>query len=360
MVEFLVAMLVTAALVPASAVVSRRWGAVATPRADRWSRRSVPRIGGLAITAGMLAGAAVGPLTARVLVVAFVGILVMAALGLADDLRSVPPVARLLVQGMLGAGVGTLLAWRPELTSGVLLVVALSTITVPLLANATNLVDNADGLAASLSAVSGLALAAIGAVAGLPEASAVGLVLAGAGVGFLLHNRPPAGVFMGDVGSLPLGLGVAVATLLVVVGALDGGRADAPALLIAVPAAWAFQLGDLAMVLVTRLRRGVSPLRGNVDHTSHRLMRAGLGPRATLSVLSALALAAGSIGVVAAASRQPAVALMLVIGVALGVAAFEVLLARSVPFDEAHADVARPRGPTRRAPRRPTEGSEQG
>ena len=183
-----------------------RTGAVATPRSDRWHLRPVPILGGLAIAGGVLAGAAfLGPGTHDLLAV-LVGMAVMAALGLIDDLGYVPPLRRVLVEAVTAAA----FAWAvtTQLDAPIrAAAILLATICLPVAINAVNLVDNTDGLASLLSTLTAVTLAAIVAVVGIPgDAGSIALVIAAACVGFLVHNRPPARVFMGDSGSLMLGI----------------------------------------------------------------------------------------------------------------------------------------------------------
>jgi UDP-GlcNAc:undecaprenyl-phosphate GlcNAc-1-phosphate transferase len=231
----------------------------------------------------------------------FAGICAMALLGFADDLGAVSPRRRLILETLTAA------AFTAAVTGGLAMpiriaAVAAATAAVPVAINATNLVDNADGLASLLSAVSGLVLAGIVQVSGLSTPGGpLGLVIAASCLAFLVFNRPPARVFMGDSGSLMLGFALAACSIFIVRDALMvPGDAHLGAAM-AIPLAWSFQVGDLVMVFVTRLRRHASPFQGDVDHTSHRLMSAGLGPVAMLAALSLGAAAVGAVAVAAAA-----------------------------------------------------------
>ncbi|HEX5015814.1 MAG TPA: MraY family glycosyltransferase [Candidatus Limnocylindrales bacterium] len=326
------AFLVAVALVPPLAIVARRNGAVAMPRSDRFNPRPVPVLGGLAIAGGVVAGAlALAP--AADLVPVLAGMAVMATLGLADDLRYVPPILRVLIEAVTAAAMTWLVT--PMLEPPIrVAAIALATVCIPVAVNAVNLVDNADGLASLLSIVTALTLAAIGIAVAVPSvAVGLSLVIAAASLGFLVHNRPPARVFMGDSGSLLLGFGLAACSVLVVRDALLLPGSVHAAAAIAVPLAWAVQIGDLGMVFVTRLRRRASPFRGGVDHTSHRLIAAGVGPTGMLIVLSLLAASLGAAAVWLAATvgdfRLVAAA---VIALTLGVAAFEAVVAWRLPY----------------------------
>jgi UDP-GlcNAc:undecaprenyl-phosphate GlcNAc-1-phosphate transferase len=211
--------------------------------------------------------------------------------------------------------------------------VVLAAVAVPVAVNATNLTDNADGLAATLAIATAGTLTAASALTGLNSSNAsIALLMGVVAAGFLAFNRPPARVFMGDCGSLTLGFGLAAASVLLVRDALlIPGNAHVAAA-VAVPVAWAFQVGDLTMVIVTRIRRGASPFEGGVDHTSHRLLAAGITPWSLLLGLGALAGLVGGTAAIAAAflggfALTAAVAICLLLLVAI----FEASVARRLP-----------------------------
>jgi UDP-GlcNAc:undecaprenyl-phosphate GlcNAc-1-phosphate transferase len=342
----LLALAVSVAAVPAVGRLAMRLGAVATPRSDRWNRRAVPILGGLAISAGVLAGVVVLGRDTSDRVALLGGMAVMVVLGLSDDLRSISPLRRLVVE----AGTAAVFAWlvTSELEAPIrIAAIAVATIALPVAINAVNLVDNADGLAAILSIVTAVTLAAIAATVGIPtEGGLIALIVAAACLGFLVHNRPPARVFMGDSGSLMLGFGLAACSVLIVRDALLMPGASHAAAAIAVPLAWSVQFGDLGMVFITRLRRRTSPFRGGVDHTSHRLISAGLGPVRMLVALSALGAIVSAAAVALAAwvgdFRLVAVAGILV---AVLVGAFEGVVAWRLPYghnqEPPHSDRSR-------------------
>ncbi len=334
------AFLATLALVPVTMLLGHSTGLVASPRSDRWNRSSVPRVGGLAIAVGLVVGELLLPIELRDRL-ALAGVTTsLGLLGLADDAGVVPPSVRLAVQAIVG---GTAAAAVGGLGGDTAFVVVAGVILVPLIANATNLVDNADGLAATLSALSGLGLAGICLAAGLGMEHALAAFVVAAGCGaFLAYNRPPARVFMGDVGSLAIGGTLAGVALIVGRAAVEAHDPTALAALAALPTVGATQLGDLGMVVLTRIRRGTSPFRGGVDHTSHRLMRAGFGPWAMLAASAAVAVLAGLTGIAATARGDPLLAALLTIVVLLATAIFELLLARRTPYDPAR-DPGRPK-----------------
>jgi UDP-GlcNAc:undecaprenyl-phosphate GlcNAc-1-phosphate transferase len=200
--------------------------------------------------------------------------------------------------------------------------------------NATNLVDNADGLASSLSAETSLTIALSAMVAGMRgNEIGLGLVITGACLGFLLHNRPPARVFMGDAGSLGLGFALAGAGVLLLHDAMIHPSTQATAAALAIPLAAFVQFGDVAMVSVTRLRRGVSPFTGGTDHTSHRLVRAGLQPWEMLVVVGLASAVCGGLAVVLSwLAPDPMLEIAVVALAGFMVLGFETAIALRVPF----------------------------
>ncbi|RMG09421.1 MAG: hypothetical protein D6731_19700 [Planctomycetota bacterium] len=282
-----------------AAGAARRLGFVATPRADRWSRGAVPLGGGVAVVAVLSGGLWFGSPDLLVAVAA------VFLLGLVDDLRGVSPPAKLVVQTLAAC-------WMvaAPLTDGgpSLLFRAPNALALPLtivwyvgVCNAVNLLDNMDGSAAGVVAVA-TAFVYVLAVGGLspdPRLATAAAVLAGACLGFLSANFPPARVFLGDAGSLPLGF--ALAGLAISLPRGGGGLRE-----LAIPA---FLLGtpifDTALVWFGRRAARRPFLAGGTDHTTHRLVALGLSERRTLVVLYgataalggvALAIARGGLG----------------------------------------------------------------
>lgn len=332
----LAAFVVALLAVPLVARLAVRAGAVVHPRGDRLATRTVPTLGGLAIGAGIAIGLVVGYLGGHISLTdglaAAIGLALMVGLGLRDDLADVRPGTRLLIQVIVGLVVGWILGADLEDPMRIVLAV-LGGLGVPVVVNATNLVDNADGLAATLSAISGTAIALGAFVLGLPaDAPVVGLAVAAACLAFLVHNRPPARIFMGDAGSLGVGFSIAIAGLLLVRDGLKGPDDTGSAALLVAGGAVAVQLGDTAMVAVTRIRRGASPIVGGVDHTSHRLLALGVGPGSMLLVLALLSVAAMGVALLAATVvGGPAALLGGGFVIAVGVLGFEAWVVRKTP-----------------------------
>jgi UDP-GlcNAc:undecaprenyl-phosphate GlcNAc-1-phosphate transferase len=140
--------------------------------------------------------------------------------------------------------------------------------------NAVNILDNMDGVATGVVAVAATGFFAMAAFQGDYVVASFALALAGGSLGFLVHNFPPAKVFMGDAGSLMLGFLLAVLSL-----KLDAAtpheivRAVVAVLAVGVP------LFDLALVILARSRGGRPIFKGGLDHAAHRLSASGLSGR---------------------------------------------------------------------------------
>ena len=293
----------TAALVPLIRVVARRMGwLLARPASDRWHRRPVYKVGGLAMCAALVpllwSASGDSELTCVLLLASL-----MFGVGLVDDCRPLHPVIKFGAQlgaasAFLAAGPIPSIAGIPWIDAG------LSLCWIVLITNAFNLLDNIDGLSAGIATIaSGCALAStLGSSAGA-GGLVVGLAaLAGAATAFLIYNWQPASAFMGDSGSHLLGSFIAGATL------LSASQASEPlrqwpvlVLLLAVP------IADTSLVIVTRLRAGVSPFIGGRDHISHRLVALGWSERSSVATLYGFAMAGGLVAC-AVAWLPPAVA----------------------------------------------------
>ncbi|MEM8671163.1 MAG: MraY family glycosyltransferase [Planctomycetota bacterium] len=206
---------------------------------------------------------------------------VLVALGLADDRRGINPWVRLFVQFAVagfvvyGLDIGLTAFIGIEWLTRVL-----SMIWIVGVINSFNMLDNMDGLSGGVAAVIAASMAIVMLISPDPGTArpqlfvaALLLVVLGALLGFLWHNRPPAKIFMGDGGSYLVGFLIAVAMLM----ATFTGNADRPHGVLAPLCAMAVPLYDMTTVLWIRIREGRSPFVGDRSHFSHRLVDLGLG-----------------------------------------------------------------------------------
>ena len=216
----------------------------------------------------------------------------MFAFGLIDDLRSLPPPAKLAGQ-FAAAGVVIASGIRVEIVDNGLVGTALGLLWLVAITNAFNLLDNMDGLAGSLAVVGALFFA-IDAVWIHSDdlLLVVSLALALAVAGFLPYNfrpRRPAAVFMGDSGSQVIGLTLAALGLATSWKVAESTVATLiiPLLVLAIP------ILDTALVTAVRLVEGRPIHQGGRDHTSHRLVRSGISEKGTVVLLTAIAAGLG-------------------------------------------------------------------
>ncbi len=325
--------IVALALTPLARLLAIRFGALDHPGPRRVHAEPTPRFGGLAMAAAVLGVAWLsrvlpGPareLDARPLLGLTCAAVPVLALGVLDDRHGVGPWAKLAVQAcaaltltVFGYGVPLLTNpfGEPFVTGALSL--PLTVLWVVVLTNAVNLIDGLDGLAAG---VVGIACAALWATArshGDFYVMFIAALLLGACGGFLWWNRPPARVFMGDTGSQFLGLTLAALSL------LENRKGTAALTLLLPIVALGVPIADSALALVRRLVRGQHVFRGDAGHIHHRLLDAGLSPRAALAVLWGLSTMFGGAAVLLEfVPHRWTVPVMAVLGVVL----FAVLLA---------------------------------
>jgi UDP-GlcNAc:undecaprenyl-phosphate GlcNAc-1-phosphate transferase len=271
----------------------------AAPRDDRWHQRTTPMLGGIGIFVGLLAGfwvaiAADAAPASRELIAILGGCAILFVAGLLDDLFSLGPLPKLAAQlAAAGLVIGNGLTIS-GLISNNFLAGTVALVWLVGMTNAFNLLDNMDGLAATLAGIAAVFFAIDALTVHQNDAVlALALALALACAGFLPFNLRPkrsAAVFMGDSGSQVLGFalaalgltaswkvaGTTVATLLL------------PVLVLAVP------ILDTTLVTVVRLLDGRPVYQGGRDHTSHRLVYHGLSERRAVVLLAVISAALGA------------------------------------------------------------------
>ncbi len=313
-------------------LMALRGGVVVPPRPDRWHQAPTPTMGGVgvagaAIVAAIALHAAAGfpPLGPRQLVVP-VAAFVMLLIGVLDDRLQLSPLAKLvsslivgaLVVFVMGTGDGGALPWPATLVT----IVWFGGVV-----HALNLLDNMDGLAGGIAMCASALVAYLFAPLLGPGLVAFLAALAGALLGFLYWNRPPARLFMGDAGSLFLGAALASASL-VPLTAGDGFWRSAVivGLVLAVP------LFDTAFVLVLRRLAGLKATRGGTDHVSHRLVSVGFSERSAVRILYLIGLSGGFTAfLVQQQGLQPMLPLAAMFGV--GLVLVGIYLARVPAYD---------------------------
>jgi UDP-GlcNAc:undecaprenyl-phosphate GlcNAc-1-phosphate transferase len=205
---------------------------------------------------------------------------------------------------------------------GVWLSVGVTLVWFLAVTNAMNFMDNMDGLCAGVAATAGAMFLAATLIGGQWFVGGVLALLVGACAGFLVWNRPPARMFMGDGGSLVVGYLLAFTTTRTTYFGSGQTGISAwyavlmPLVVLAVP------LYDMASVTAIRLSQGRSPFVGDLQHFSHRLVRRGLSKRAAVGVIVGLTGATGVSGLLLTrAAPWEAFAIAGQVGLVLGVLA---------------------------------------
>ena len=258
-----------------------RIGAMDEPNLERKTQKEpVPYLGGvsiaIAVTALTYAGVIASdftttnfPLASYVLIPA----LIMGVMGLIDDLKGLPALPRLVFQTLVALGVSIVLINTK--TVGVafgnsILSQSLTVLWIVGICNSINFFDNLDGGAAGTVAVVTLGIFYIAYNQEQEAISALAIVTAGATLGFLIWNKQPAKIYMGDAGALFLGVIVSVLTIRVNPGISPNWKSLAlMPILLAVP------ILDTTVAVSSRIYRGLTPFNGGKDHLSHRLVRNG-------------------------------------------------------------------------------------
>lgn len=223
------------------------------------------------------------------------GALVMHLVGIIDDHRPLSPGAKLVAQLGVALALTAGFGLRAGEALGPVPSVILTTLWIVTLINAFNFMDNMDGLTAGVAGMAAILLAVSALGAGQVFVPCLVLMVAGAVLGFLLYNFPPATIFMGDAGSLVVGYFMAVGAVLTTFYDPDRWQRQ-PGVLVPL-VVFAIPLYDTASVIIRRLRLGVSPFRGDRRHFSHRLVALGKSHRMAVLTIY-LATAATGLGAV--------------------------------------------------------------
>jgi UDP-GlcNAc:undecaprenyl-phosphate GlcNAc-1-phosphate transferase len=289
---FVVALCVTAALIPVLARWAPAIGLTDAPGPRKVHSVPVPRVGGAAMAAGLIVATALTvkvdqPVTGLLL---SLGILLL--FGLWDDRVTLgyrtkfagQVLAVLVCMAVGGVQLGTLTVAGTELlphwASSLVTFVFLLGVT-----NAVNLADGLDGLAGGVVLLCLCAIAIFGAISGQTTVSGLALIESGAVLGFLRFNTHPARIFMGDSGSQVLGFSVGVLALLTTQGSSSPLSPALPLLLLGLP------IMDTLTVMLTRIRAGRSPFAADRNHLHHRLLALGFAHREAVLIIYVLQVA---------------------------------------------------------------------
>lgn len=278
---------------PISRQIAMRLGVVDKPNEARKTHTgNKPMMGGLAIfvalTLSVLLFSPAQHIQELVAIISAAGLLVL--VGMIDDRYQLSWRTRIIVQ-FLAATVLIFSGIQIKLSGIALIDIPITLIWVVALTNATNFLDNMDGLTAGLSAIAAGWFLLIAITQGQVLVSMLAAGILGSALGFLAYNFAPSSTFMGDMGALPLGF--LLATLAIKLN-FSGQPLNVtwmiPLLVIALP------IFDINLVIWTRVSEKRSPAQAGRDHTSHRIQAMGFNARQTLFILYGMCLLFGSTG----------------------------------------------------------------
>ena len=294
---FVISYVLVGLLTPLMRKIAIAQGVLDLPNsAHKSHKKPVPYLGGVAIIIGVVLVSYLALISSKFtwsnfwLATSILGPAVaMGLVGLWDDLKSLNPFPRFIGQSIAGLIVAFILILNDNIgnPTGITVLDALVTVLwIVGICNSINFFDNLDGGAAGTVAITAIALTYLAITGDQYFIAALSIVVAGSTLGFLIWNRAPARIYMGDAGALFLGLLIATLTVRFKPSTDNSLTSFAiPVLLLAIP------ILDTTVAVFSRLRRKESPFQGGKDHLSHRLVRYGLSRKLsaiTLWLLSAL------------------------------------------------------------------------
>ena len=212
--------------------------------------------------------------------------IIMGLVGLWDDLKNLESLPRFIGQSAAGLIVAVLLVSNDNVGNPIGITgldIAITVLWTVGVCNSINFFDNLDGGAAGTVAISAITLTYLAVTSDQYFIAALAIVVTGSTLGFLIWNRVPARIYMGDAGALFLGLLLATLTIRFTPSTDNSISSFAiPILLLAIP------ILDTTVAVFSRLRRHVSPFQGGKDHLSHRLVRCGISRKVAVSTLWSL------------------------------------------------------------------------
>lgn len=291
-IAFASALVVSLIATPIVRACALHWRIGDKPNGRKLDTRPIPHLGGIALFLGIIAallplvlvGSPDGEswLVARSIPI----VCLIVALGVIDDTRNLRARHKLIVQILAAAG---MVALGYRLFTGVWMFDAwmamlslVSAFFILGMLSSVNLIDGHDGLAAGVSMISAASFTVIAAMAGVPNVLPVSLAVCGACLGFLVFNFPPGRIYMGDTGSMLLGL------LLAIMACMVSMRAPSPGMFAAVILVLGVPLLDTTLAIARRIVLRAPVFSADHLHMHHILRGSGLSPRRTLFVLYAM------------------------------------------------------------------------
>ncbi|NTS76891.1 UDP-N-acetylglucosamine--undecaprenyl-phosphate N-acetylglucosaminephosphotransferase [Catenovulum sp. SM1970] len=292
--EFIIALMTTLIAIPFLKPIADKVGLVDVPNARKQHDGAVPLIGGIAIFLGTLTACMIAFPDDSTIRLFLISAALIVFLGVMDDYHDLPVGLRLVSQLLIGSilvygagnyldNLGDLFAVG-EITLGVLGTI-FTMVAVLAAINAFNMTDGIDGLAGSLAINTFLSIATLFYLQGQHQNAALPVIVAFSVIPFLLFNLSllpgkARKIFMGDAGSMFIGLSVIWMLTLGTQGEQPAFRPVTALWIIAIP------LMDMAAIMYRRINKGQSPFQPDRDHLHHIFIRAGIQPRSALIYIS--------------------------------------------------------------------------
>ena len=291
---FVISYLLVGVLTPIMRKIAIATDVVDRPNSSHKShKKAVPYLGGVAIIIGVITVSYSASLFSQFtsstfwLATSVLGpALLLGLIGLWDDIKNLPPLPRFIAQTLAGVFTASILIITDNIgnpTGSSIFDSIITVVWIVGLCNSINFFDNLDGGAAGTVAISSIALAYLALNGDQYLIAALSVVTAGSTLGFLVWNKSPAKIYMGDAGALFLG--VLLATLTVRFEPTAQTQISSfliPVFLLAIP------ILDTTVAVLSRIRRHLSPFQGGQDHLSHRLIRSGVTRKTSAIVLWSL------------------------------------------------------------------------
>ena len=290
---FVTALLFSVTATPFARRLALATGVVDAPSHRKLHHEPVPLLGGAAIYGAFVAALLLfgGRAEIRQLVGIVLGATSVSLIGVVDDARGVRPSLKLLGQ-LIAACVVVVSGLRVHLVPWEAVNIALTVLWIAGVSNALNLLDNMDGLSGGIAAIAAAHFLLLAALNGQYLVGVLSAALLGACIGFLRYNFNPASIFMGDTGSLFIGFVLAAVGIKLRFENTFVITWMVPLVVLLVP------LFDTALVVVSRLRRGLNPFTTpGKDHLSHRLVALGCSRREAVLICWLIASSAGMLAV---------------------------------------------------------------
>ncbi|WP_018086326.1 MraY family glycosyltransferase [Desulfurispora thermophila] len=279
------------------------WGALDCPNQRKVHCRVMPRLGGLAVYLSFVPAVLLGlPLNSQIIGL-LLGLTIIMALGMTDDIKDISPRTKLLGQilaALLVVPFGIKVGFLTNPLNGQLIWLGWWSVPVTVfwlvaVTNAVNLIDGLDGLAGGVSLIAALTMAAVAwtqwhffGLGGQYEVIALALLLAAALLGFLRYNFHPARIFLGDSGSMLLGFALAALSVMGLTKSATAISVFLPPLILGIP------LLDTFFAIVRRFKQNRPIFQADKEHLHHQLLARGLSHRQTVLVIYGISVLLGA------------------------------------------------------------------